>query len=85
MTSLEIVPSEGASLYHYHRIYLICRIHAIHKLPMSKMILEMKSAYLLQYPFDGSIDLSFLRKMAVGMFWLCRSLESRPPLQIVEV
>jgi len=32
MTFLQIVPSSIiASISHYHRIYLICRIHAIHK------------------------------------------------------
>ena len=48
MTFLQIVPgSIIASLSNYHRIYLICRIHAIHKLPMLKTI---ESAYLPQYP-----------------------------------
>lgn len=74
MTFLQIVPgSIIASLSNYHRIYLICRIHAIHKLPMLKTI---ESAYLPQYPLDlTSIDQPIA---------LPRTLESRPPLHLVD-
>lgn len=80
MTFLQIVPgSIIASVSNYHRIYLICRIHAIHKLPMLKTI---ESAYLPQYPLDlTSIEQVKSIDQPIA---LPRTLESRPPLHLVD-
>lgn len=80
MTFLQIVPgSIIASLSNYHRIYLICRIHAIHKLPMLKTI---ESAYLPQYPLDLT-SIEQVRSIDQPIA-LPRTLESRPPLHLVD-